>query len=64
MGTQPFKQKKRQKLQEQVIELYKAGLTFREVSKKLKISHETARQMWLSTTIQDNTGQELTKAVG
>ena len=46
MGIQPFSIKKRKKLQEQVCELYKAGLTFREVSKKLKISHEFARTLW------------------
>ena len=48
MGLQPFK---RDALQVRVIDLYKQGLTFREVSKQLKISHETARQLWLSGTV-------------
>jgi transposase len=50
MGIQPFK---KELLKKRVIELYQAGHTFREVSKQLGISHETVRQMWLSTTIGD-----------
>jgi hypothetical protein len=50
MGIQPFK---REQLKKRVVELYQAGHTFRELSHMLKISHETARQMWLSTTIGD-----------
>lgn len=48
MGIQPFK---RELLQARVITLYKEGQTFREIGKQLGISHETARSMWLSTTV-------------
>ena len=53
MGTQPFREKERKTLQKQISVLYKQGLSFRAIGKTLDISHETARQMWLSTQVSD-----------
>lgn len=50
MGIQPFK---KEQLRKRVIELYQEGHTFRELARMLGISHETARQMWLSTQLGD-----------
>lgn len=57
MGIQPYK---REALRQQVIVLYKQGMTFREIGKALKISHETARTLWDTSTVDkvlDTTGQ-------
>lgn len=53
MGIQPFKKSKEEELKEHVISLYQSGLSFRGVSKRLGISHETVRKIWLSTQVQD-----------
>lgn len=52
MGIQPFNAEKKEKMRQEVVQLYQAGLTYREIAAKLGISHETARQMYLSTPIE------------
>ena len=42
-----YRKEKRDKLKIKVIQMYKKGYTFREVSKALNVSHEWARQAWL-----------------
>lgn len=41
------------KLQTRVIDLYKEGLSFRDIGKQLGISHEKARQLWNSVPVSN-----------
>lgn len=49
MTISKYRQEKIDDKKRKAIALYKSGLTFREVSKALKVSHEWARQAYLST---------------
>ena len=53
MGIQPFKKDKQDSQKKLVVRMYKEGNSFRQIAKVLKLSHETVRQLWLSTTIED-----------
>lgn len=53
MAKHPFKKSKKEALQAQIKQLYKAGNSFRMIANSLKISHETVRQIWLSTQVKD-----------
>lgn len=64
MGIQPFKKLKSEKYLQEVIDLYRAGLTYREIGDKLDMSHETARQIHRSAPVDKLTGQDLTGRVG
>ena len=47
MVMSKYRNARREVLKEKVIDLYKKGYTFREVSNALEISHETARKLWI-----------------
>lgn len=49
MVLSEYTRNKRQEVKNKAVQLYKAGLTFREVSKVLGVSHEWVRQAYLST---------------
>lgn len=51
MGIQPFRKNQRETLQKKIVVLYKQGLSFRDIGETLKISHETARKLYLSLII-------------
>lgn len=53
MAKQPFKKSKKDTLRKQILIMYRAGNSFRAIANLLKISHETARQIYLSTGIKD-----------
>lgn len=49
MTISKYQKKRKDTLKAQAVRLYKSGLTFREVSKVLKVSHEWVRLAYLST---------------
>lgn len=53
MAKHPFKRSKKDLFKKQVIILYQAGNSFRNIASLLKVSHETVRQIWLSTQVKD-----------
>lgn len=51
MAQHPYKKKKKDGIEAQIIQMYKAGNSFRKIAEVLKVSHETVRQIWLSVTV-------------
>jgi transposase-like protein len=49
MTTSIYARKKKEKLIERAVRLYKSGMSFRDVSKALNVSHEWVRKAYLST---------------
>lgn len=51
MAKHPFKKSKKEGLESQIIQMYKAGSSFRKIAEVLNISHETVRQIWNAVTV-------------
>ena len=50
-------------LKKKIVALYKAGNSYREIAKALKISHEWARTLHLSTSVVDKHLTNIDKGV-
>lgn len=51
MAKHPYKKKKKEGLEAQIIQMYKAGSSFRKIAEVLNLSHETVRQIWINLPV-------------
>lgn len=54
--------KRNKDLKKEIVALYKLGYSYREIAKTLEISHEWARKLHLSTTINEVSLTDIDKA--